>query len=128
VTVLLDTVAFVRYSQDQLPPNVQRVLQKPSTEVLVSIITPWEISLKPLLTKFGMTSTRVREGIDALCARVLPITLDHTEKFSQLPRYHDDPFDRMLISQALVENCSIISSDQRFPLYAREGLKTIWQK
>jgi PIN domain nuclease of toxin-antitoxin system len=127
VTVLIDTVAFVRYSQDQLPLRILRVLQKPSTEVLVSIITPWEISLKPILTKHGLNSTRVKEGMDLLGARSLTITLDHIEKFSQLPRYHDDPFDRMLISQALVENCSIISSDQRFPLYAREGLKTIWQ-
>jgi PIN domain nuclease of toxin-antitoxin system len=79
-----------------------------------------------VLTKFGMTATRVQEGIALLGARVLTITLDHTQRFSQLPRYHDDPFDRMLISQALSEKCSIISGDQRFPLYAREGLKTIW--
>ena len=87
--LLLDTVAFIRYSQEELPPYVLRVLQKPSTEVLVSMVTPGETALKP--------------------------------------RYHDDPFHRMLISQAPVEACPIVSSDRRLPLSAREGLKTIRQ-
>jgi PIN domain nuclease of toxin-antitoxin system len=128
VTILLDTSAFIRYTQDNLPRSIQRLINKSTTQIIVSVVTPWEIALKPALLKLGISNRAVREGISLLEARLISLTLEHIEKFSHVPSYHPDPFDRMIISQALVENCAVVSSDQRFPLYAREGLKVLWDR
>jgi len=53
----------------------------------------------------------------------LPITYDHTYQVQFLPQYHRDPFDRLLIAQALVENLVILTRDPQFPLY---GIPTLW--
>ena len=126
MTVLLDTSAFIRHSQGKLPGRMFRLVAKSTTEVLVSIVTPWEIAMKPALRKVGLDGQRVREQLEVLGARLLPITLEHTERLYRLANYHHEPFDQMIIAQALVENCPVVSSDQRFPLYASEGLKVLW--
>ncbi len=126
--ILFDTNACIRHSGGRLPKRIVSLIEKPSTEVLVSIVTPWEIVLKPSLSKTGLDAREIRQTIDDLSARLIPITLDHIDQFENLPKYHDDPFDRMIIAQALTENCPVVSSDQRFPLYAKQGLKVLWER
>jgi PIN domain nuclease of toxin-antitoxin system len=122
---LFDTVAFVRHADGKLPRRMEKLIEKSTTEILVSIATFWELAIKPSL---GFTAERVEDHLERLGARLLPITPDHTRILSKLPipEGHTDPFDRMIIAQALEERCPVVSSDQRFPLYESVGLQVIW--
>lgn len=122
--ILLDTNVFVRLmAAIRLPTGVQRLLEKQSTQTFVSIVTGWEIVMKP---KLGLSAADVEAGIAAMGAIALPVRFRHLDELFALPTdgYHRDPFDRMLIAQALAENLSIVSSDTRFGGYKR--LRVIW--
>ncbi len=122
MTVLLDTNVFLFIiREEKLPRPVQRLIENTSIEVLVSIITPWEIATLNN-ESFGrrkrmeLPSPRVQESIEAMGARLLPITIKHTAVLYRLPMFHRDPFDRMIIAQAIEERCPVLSADQRFEL------------
>lgn len=123
MNVLLDTQALVRWLEDRTPRRLTRLLAKPQTMVAVSIVTPWEIAMKPQL---GLRSAQIAEAIEEIGARLLPVRLVHIEKLESLPslREHRDPFDRMLIAQALSEGYAMASADERFRLYP--GLNVLW--
>ena len=94
--------------------------------MFVSIVTPWEIAIKGNIAKrFRMPSAdEVKESIQRLGAQLLPITLEHAKTLYTLPLHHHDPFDRMIIVQALEEHYTVVTSDQQFSLY--EGLQVLW--
>ena len=122
--VLLDTNAFLRWmAATPMPQPVERILAKRDTECLVSIVSGWEIMLK---AKLGLSATDVEAGLDAMGARLLPIRFRHLSELSRLvlDEDHRDPFDRMLIAQALAEQLPVITSDSRFEKY--RGLRVIW--
>ena len=123
--LLLDTNAFLNYLKGKLPGRVLRQVSRSQTELLVSVLTPWEIALKPDLSR-QLSTVQFQEQIAAIGARILLVTVHHTEIFRSLPPYHADPFDRMLIAQALAEDCPVVTGDQKFPLYETVGLKVIW--
>ena len=125
--LLLDTNAFIRILNGSLPRKVERLVFKSSSELLLSVATPWEIAIKRSLQKAGFSRSLVMEKIDELGARLLSITIAHANAIYDLPLHHAEPFDRIIIAQALVEQCAVISSDQRFPMYASSGLKVIWE-
>ena len=79
--------------------------------------------MKPQL---GLTSTAIEELIASLGFHSLPIGFAHLTELSALPLYenHRDPFDRLLIAQAISEGLRMISSDSRFPVYKR--LRLLW--
>ena len=122
--LLLDTNVFVRWmAGTPLPGRVERLLGKSGNETYISMVSVWEIILKP---KLNLTPPEVESGIAAMGAAILPIRFQHMDKLAALPAKEDhrDPFDRMLISQALAEDLSIVSSDQRFVDY--KNLRVIW--
>jgi PIN domain nuclease of toxin-antitoxin system len=122
--LLLDTNVFLRWvGGSAVPRSVERVLTRRDTECVVSIVTGWEIIMKP---KLGLTPTEVEAAIGEIPAVLLPIKFKHLNELSHLPPYehHRDPFDRMLIAQALAEDLAIISSDARFAAYKR--LQVLW--
>ena len=121
---LLDTNVFLRLvAGNPLPRQVQRALEKPGVECYVSIITAWEISMKP---QIGLTASATEELISSLGFHVLPIHFAHLTALSVLPLNpdHRDPFDRLLIAQAISEGLRMISSDTRFSDYKR--LRLLW--
>lgn len=122
--ILLDTNAFLRIvAGERLPRNARRVLDQPGTELVVSIICGWEIVMKPAL---NLTATEVESRVGMMGATVLPIQFRHLEEYSRLPvkADHRDPFDRMVIAQALAEKMAVMTADSRFEDYA--GLRVIW--
>jgi PIN domain nuclease of toxin-antitoxin system len=123
MNILFDTQALIRWLDDRVPRRLGRLLLKPQTDITVSILTPWEIAMKRQL---GFQPAQIMEAIEAVGARLLPVQLAHVEKLWSLPllREHRDPFDRMLIAQALSEGYAIASADERFSLY--QGLNVIW--
>ena len=120
--LLLDTNILVKIANDSLPVKVRSFIEK-RQELLVSIVTPCEIAISPELQKRGS----VEKLILQLGAKLLPVNMSHTGLLSTLPQHHSDPFDRMIIAQALEERCPVVSSDQRFPLYKSSGLRVVWE-
>lgn len=122
--LLLDTNAFLRWRiGSPVPPAVERALNRKGTECFVSIVTAWEIANKPAL---NLSATDVEVGIVRMSAILLPINFQHLDELSRLPLYtnHRDPFDRLLIAQAIAEDLSIVSSDLRFGNY--KSLRILW--
>jgi PIN domain nuclease of toxin-antitoxin system len=113
MNILLDTQAGVRWLVGRTPRRLTRLLVKPQTMIAVSIVTPWEIAMNPQL---GLRPAQIAEAIEEIGARLLPVQLAHVEKLESLPspREHRDPFDRLLIAQALSERHTIASADERF--------------
>ncbi len=130
--VLLDTNAFISTLLDErLPRAVRGFLESGTTEIVVSIVVPWEIATKGNESfgrrrRLNLTTRDVKEAIETMGARLLPITIEHTEILYRLPILHRDPFDRMIIAQALEQRCPVLSADRRFELYKGEGLQVIW--
>ena len=126
--LLLDTNILVYWLIGTLPHKIKRRIEKAS-DLLVSIVTPWEFALRtnPPGGKLRLPTTEETNRIlEELGARILPITMEHTELIYTLPLHHDDPFDRMIIAQALAEKCPVVSADERFPLYQSVGLQVLW--
>ena len=117
------------WSQDdtsRLSAVATATLTDPAHDRLVSIATIWEIGIKVAIGKLPLSKpfrVWMDTAITDLAAAVLPIKLDHVERQTQLGLHHRDPFDRLLIAQALVENIPLISGDAQFDAY---GVKRIW--
>ncbi len=126
--LLLDSHALI-WSQDdtsQLSPVALAALSDPANDRLISVATIWEIAIKVGKKRLPL-SKPFRQWMDTAIAdlylTLLPITLDHTDRQLALPPHHGDPFDRLLISQSLVEGIPIVGSDTQFDAY---GVNRIW--
>jgi len=122
--VLLDTNAVIRILRNgDLPRAAQRLLSRPDTETVVSFVTAWEIVMKADL---NLSASNVEAGVNRMGAAMLPVQFRHLDEYARLPvvENHRDPFDRMLIAQALSENLAVMTSDSRFENYMR--LRVIW--
>lgn len=126
--LLLDTHTLI-WSQDdtsQLSPVASAALSDPLNELYLSLATVWEIAIKvsrkrlPLSKPFRPWMETAIHNLDLV---LLPIGIDHAERQSHLPWRHKDPFDRMLISQSLVEQFPVIGND---PLFDAYGVTWIW--
>ncbi len=122
--ILLDTNVLVKgMAGVRLPRAVKRLLSDPGSEFVVSIISAWEIVNKPNL---GRSVADIHEAIRGINGTLLHVQFRHLEELAKLPfrRDHHDPFDRMLIAQALSEDIPILTSDTRFEEYRR--LRVLW--
>ena len=98
-------------------------------EISFSIVNIWEIALK--LSKGGFSDLDVpydwdRKLVPRLLEkgyRMIPVMIDHCRRIQDLPLHHKDPFDRMLIAQALETGLTVIGSDAQFDAY---GVRRIW--
>jgi PIN domain nuclease of toxin-antitoxin system len=127
--LLLDTHAFLwfalgdsRISSTALAANHDRNNQK-----LVSPATYWEIAIKISVGKYRLAEpydTFMQRAIAGNGFRVLAIELQHTFLVTTLHFHHRDPFDRLLIAQALAENIPLISGDPALDAY---GIQRVWQ-
>jgi len=90
----------------------------------ISSISIAEIAIKQVRNKLDFSSDDVATTIEDLHLRVLPYTANHAFSFFQIPLHHTDPFDRMLIAQALSEKIPVVTCDEKFEMY--RGLKVIW--
>ena len=129
MNLLLDTTALLRWLRgDPLPKRLVTQIEKADT-LAVSIVTLWELSIKVARhpSKKLITGQQLWTGMEQMGARILPMKREHVELVASLPEHHHDPFDRMIIAQAIVENLTVISSDERFPDYKPAGLRVLWQ-
>ncbi len=90
---------------------------------LVSLASVWEIAIKSALGKLEAPDDLPAQ-IEQLGFELLPITTEHAWRVRQLPHYHRDPFDRLLIAQAEIEGLPIVTAD---PAFARYDVSVIWE-
>ena len=98
----------------KLSNNAISLISDMGNEVLVSPASYWEIAIKVGLGKYPMTvpfEEFFRRGIEGADMTILPVEIRHAAVLSSLPMHHKDPFDRMLVSQAIAEQISIVSID-----------------
>lgn len=119
---LLDTQIFIWWDSDsdKLPPRFLEVCQNPEHTLILSIASLWEIQIKTQLGKLDL-SRPLNQIVDEQTKTnqfvLLPIESAHILGLQQLPFYHKDPFDRLLISQAIIENLTILTVDSLFSQY-----------
>ncbi|MBS2022192.1 MAG: type II toxin-antitoxin system VapC family toxin [Deltaproteobacteria bacterium] len=119
--LLLDTHVLLWWDQDELPARVVRRIQG-AEQVYVSAATAWEIGIKRTLGKLKGKG-RVADVLADYGFLELPITIAHAERVESLPQIHRDPFDRILVAQALEESLVLVSDDERIREY---GAPVIW--
>jgi PIN domain nuclease of toxin-antitoxin system len=120
--VLLDTHAFLWFvlGDEQLSHNARLSIEDPGNEKLVSPASYWEIAIKISLNKYTLSQPYeafMQKGIASNGFIILPLELKHTAVLTTLPFHHRDPFDRLIVAQAMVENIPVISGDAAFAAY-----------
>lgn len=116
--LLLDTHVFLWAvgRPDALEMTARDAIADPRNLVLLSAVTPWEIAIKRGLGKLVFDGS-VSEQAAASRFTPLPITVAHAEGVEALPALHGDPFDRLLVSQALQEDATIVTRDPAVAAY-----------
>ena len=127
-TLLLDTHALLWFlsGSTRLSSTARSLIEDPSHRVLVSIASCWEIAIKAGQGKMNFTEssrTLLERELPLNDLELLPISLDHATAVEALPLHHKDPFDRLLIAQAIVEGLPILSVDAAFDAYP---IRRIW--
>lgn len=87
-----------------------------NTRVFVSIASAWELAIKQSIGKLDMPED-LQEQLDHHRFELLPVTLTHTSQVAKLPLHHRDPFDRILIAQALSDGLTIVARDRNIARY-----------
>lgn len=118
---ILDTHVFLWMNVDPARLGAAReIVEDPTNEILVSAVVSWEIAIKYALGRLPLPVEPrlwVAERMVSLRATPLDITIEHSVGVAALPPHHGDPFDRLLIAQALYENLPIITADAAFDQY-----------
>jgi PIN domain nuclease of toxin-antitoxin system len=120
--VLLDTHAFLWFVNDDPQLSLAaKTLMESEVDLLLSVASLWEISIKVGIGKLDLPKlfdVFIPEQLELNEIELLPIELKHLTPLTSLPLHHRDPFDRLLISQSLVEELTILSADKIFDRYA----------
>lgn len=126
--LLLDTRNFLWLNDDstQLSLTVKELFSSGEHELYLSMATPWEIQIKSQLGKLSLampieelvTKNRLENNI-----QLLPIELSHISYLEQLPRHHNNPFDRIIIAQAIIEDMTVVTVDHAFADYS---VQVVW--
>jgi PIN domain nuclease of toxin-antitoxin system len=125
---LLDTHTLIWYlsNDPRLPTNVADLLENPDETLLVSVASYWEMAIKLNLGKLTLPVSL--EALMSIAYRkdilTLPIGESALLATSKLPLYHRDPFDRMIIAQAITDGLSVVSADEALDAYE---VKRVWQ-
>ena len=127
MNLLLDTHALIWFSENdpKLSQNAKAAIESPDNNLFVSMASFWEMAIKLNLSKLTL-QIPLAQIIPALSANgfnLLGIESDHILKIETLPRIHGDPFDRMLIAQALSDGLTIVSKEELFEEY---GVGRVW--
>lgn len=127
MNLLLVTHALIWFIEGdtKLTPKAIDLIKNIDNTCYISVASLWEISIKISIGKLKMKVPydNLSELLWKNSIYLLSIKFEHTQKLISLPYYHKDPFDRLIISQAIVEKISIISKDEHFNKY---DIKVLW--
>jgi PIN domain nuclease of toxin-antitoxin system len=118
LNLLLDTHVLLSlfFEDGRLSRPAQEAIEREDSQLIVSTVSVWEIAIKRSIGKLEAPEN-VIERIDEAGARILTITPRHAHATGELPLHHRDPFDRLLIAQAQLEGCAIVTGDSAFSAY-----------
>jgi PIN domain nuclease of toxin-antitoxin system len=115
--ILLDTVALIWWdSNDPRLGADARVAIRDADTVYVSAASAWEIVIKEAVGKLEM-APRPSQAVAGSGFEMLPVTFEHVEAVANLPRHHKDPFDRLIVAVALVEDLPVVTADKKVRRY-----------
>ena len=125
--LLLDTHAFLWYmaGDERLSRRARRAMDADDAELILSAAAVWEIAIKVKLGRLTLPDSveeYVTEKIEA-GLQTLPVDWQHAAAVEKLPLHHRDPFDRLLVAQALTEGLPLVTGDPALRAY---GVKVIW--
>ncbi len=111
---LLDTHALLWWLADdpRLGRQARAVIAEPANTILVSVVSLWELSVKHRIGKLSADVEEIASAADQQGFVALPIHRAHLKTLAGLPMHHRDPFDHLLIAQAISEGAAFISSDR----------------
>jgi PIN domain nuclease of toxin-antitoxin system len=118
VKLIVDTYAalWLLAEDDRLSMKADQMLTDASNEVLLSAAVVWEVAIKRSLGKLDAPEGFATMLLDA-GAEPLPVGIDHAEAVRSLPWHHRDPFDRLLVAQAVLEGAVLLSNDESLHAY-----------
>jgi len=124
---LLDTQALIWFinADAKLSEKAKEIIENQDNTLFISIISFWEMAIKLKKGKLNLAVPlqSIIESIETSEMQILPILSETTLILEKLEEYHKDPFDRMLIAQAMLEKTPIISVDENFKFY---DIQVIW--
>lgn len=129
MSYLLDTAPFlwmIQGKEDLFPQKIKNILTDTKNQIILSTASLWEIAIKYSIGKLSFKRPPQEILLDLLAElniEILPILMDHALQVDSLPFYHKDPFDRLLASQAKIENLPLMTPDRVFKKYK---IKTLW--
>ncbi len=124
MNLLLDThvVLWALAEPERLSAEARSAIEDGRDAVFVSAASAWEIGIKRALGKL-MAPDQLVEALAAAGFQPLPITVEHATTAGALPPHHHDPFDRMLVAQAMMEGLTVVTRDRSFEPYGVTILK-----
>jgi PIN domain nuclease of toxin-antitoxin system len=124
---LLDTHTLIWFIEGDLslPSKVKKEITNVSNDCYLSIASLWEIAIKLNIGKleFSFSFDNIEDFLSANKIQILPITFLHLQRLTNLNLIHRDPFDRLIISQAIAENLTILTKDNNIQQYP---VKYLW--
>ena len=117
MNILLDTHVVIWWYEDplRLKDEARKIIEDKENALFLSPIVIWEILIKQTLNKLRVPEGLIEKAIHDLIE--IPITIKHTQALKKLPLIHNDPFDRILIAQAKVENFYLMTRDKQIAKY-----------
>ncbi|CCQ49418.1 type II toxin-antitoxin system VapC family toxin [Crocosphaera watsonii] len=119
---LLDTHSLIWFfaGHPNLSNKVREIMEDDNHQKLISLVSVWEMGIKQSKGKFNLflpLEDYINNKIKLEDFDLLPIKLNHVSLITSLPFHHNDPFDRLLIAQSIIENIPILSKDIAFDAY-----------
>jgi PIN domain nuclease of toxin-antitoxin system len=127
VRLLLDTCSFlwVTATPERIPKHVIDIVRQPDNIIFLSVSSAWEIAIKYKIQRLNLRKAPdlyIPDCVTQYDLKLLNVELGHVTKAGALPLHHQDPFDRLLIAQAQLEDLIIVTPDQAFAAYEVEKL------
>ncbi len=128
MNLLLDTHVFLWFinGDNQLPESIIEKITDRKNNCFTSIASIWEIAIKLSIDKLEIQGgfKTIENFLENNDIEILPINIRHLKELISLPRHHNDPFDRLIISQSIAEDMILVSKDRIFNDYK---LKMLWK-
>jgi PIN domain nuclease of toxin-antitoxin system len=101
----------------RLGAKARELIVSADTELFVSAASWWELAIKTAIGRLDVAPAQLRKALKQRAVHFLDVTFDHAEVAASLPALHDDPFDRMLVAQASLEQLALLTRDARLAPY-----------
>lgn len=108
--------------RDRISKVAVAAIGAPDSRVVVSAVVVWEVAIKRGLGKLEAPADLLGQ-LEAARVELLPVTARHADRVGSLPPHHRDPFDRLLIAQAEIEDFSLVTADEPLRVY---GIDIVW--